>query len=374
VRRRARTIASTSSIIASSTCRRSGGVDDDRVAALRDRALDRRATSPATRSPFTVAPGTPSDFPSDWKLNRPPAGRWTSAATSSGWRPCLRRTFASFATVVVLPEPCSPMSAITVGGRSAFASGAASPPSISTSGAVNDLDDHLRARDRLEDLFPDRASRTVATSWRTILKLTSASRSATRTSRSASSRSASVDARAFPGASRTSRSGGRELFEHSYQASAATLLPASAFFALRASFTLKAIVDERLPVPIMYAESTLTRPFPRPLRDTRERAGLVGEADLDQLAIGGHAELRLLSGHGGPSRRLVRDTMCTTPLLPSVLPARLAMFTPASPSAVEMDASWPARFRHLDRQLCRHVHFLPLSLRSILRQAASPQP
>ena len=37
------------------------------------------------------------------------------------------------ATVVVLPEPWSPTSAMTVGGCCALASGTASPPSISTS-------------------------------------------------------------------------------------------------------------------------------------------------------------------------------------------------------------------------------------------------
>jgi hypothetical protein len=33
------------------------------------------------------------------------AGRWTSAATSIGWRPCFISVTASFAQVVVLPEP-----------------------------------------------------------------------------------------------------------------------------------------------------------------------------------------------------------------------------------------------------------------------------
>src|SRR2546428_786726 len=44
------------------------------------------------------------------------AGRWVSAAASSGCWPCFVYQRASFAAVVVLPEPWSPMSMITVGG------------------------------------------------------------------------------------------------------------------------------------------------------------------------------------------------------------------------------------------------------------------
>src|SRR2546425_4332063 len=120
------------------------------------------------------------------------AGRCTSAATRSGRRPCLRRRFASFAAVVVFPDPCRPASTTTVGGRSARASGVASLPSISTSASWTIFTTCCAPVIDSSTFAPSARSRTVATSWRTTLKFTSASSSATRTSRSASSRSASV--------------------------------------------------------------------------------------------------------------------------------------------------------------------------------------
>ena len=44
------------------------------------------------------------------------AGRYTSAATSIGCLPCLRRYTANLPAVVVLPAPCKPTSIIIVGG------------------------------------------------------------------------------------------------------------------------------------------------------------------------------------------------------------------------------------------------------------------
>src|SRR5687767_8003609 len=114
-----------------------------------------------------------------------------SAAMSIGRRPCLRRRFAILPAVVVLPEPCSPTSAMTVGGRSERASGTASPPSISTSASWTIFTTICAPVTDSTTRSPIARSRTVATSWRTTLKFTSASRSARRTSRSASSRSPS---------------------------------------------------------------------------------------------------------------------------------------------------------------------------------------
>src|SRR5205823_1112691 len=117
-------------------CREPVGVEDfEPVEPLaRAQVLDRhtgRGPHGQRRSAATVRTGTPRDFPGAWSCSAA-AGRWTSAATRTGWRPWRRRTFASFATVVVLPEPCRPTSAMTVGGRSARASGTASRPSMST--------------------------------------------------------------------------------------------------------------------------------------------------------------------------------------------------------------------------------------------------
>src|SRR5688572_1602108 len=133
----------------------------------------------------------PSCFPSVRSCSIA-AGRYTSAATSNGRRPCLRSTFASFAAVVVLPEPWRPTRSSTVGGRSARASGTAAPPSISTRASWTIFTTCCAPVIDSRTFSPSARSRTVATSWRTTLKFTSASRSATRTSRSASSRSDSL--------------------------------------------------------------------------------------------------------------------------------------------------------------------------------------
>src|SRR6266550_4650885 len=154
-------------------------------------ALASIATSPATRPGSTARTGTPSCLPRvmSWSIA---AGRCTSAATRSGRRPCLRMRFASFAAVVVLPEPCRPASTMTVGGRSARASGVAAPPSMSTIASWTIFTTCCAPVIDSRTRSPTARSRTVAMSWRTTLRFTSASRRATRTSRSASSRSASL--------------------------------------------------------------------------------------------------------------------------------------------------------------------------------------
>ena len=47
------------------------------------------------------------------------AGRWRSAPTSSGLRPCCFHHRANLAEAVVLPEPWRPAISTTVGGREA---------------------------------------------------------------------------------------------------------------------------------------------------------------------------------------------------------------------------------------------------------------
>ena len=66
------------------------------VATVRERALGEKVLESIT--------GMPSCLPSVRSCSIA-AGRCTSAATSTGRRPCLRSTFASFAAVVVFPEP-----------------------------------------------------------------------------------------------------------------------------------------------------------------------------------------------------------------------------------------------------------------------------
>src|SRR3970282_643313 len=51
-----------------------------------------------------------------------------SQATTSGRCPCRFSRFASFAMLVVFPEPCRPTTISTVGGRGAVSSFGASPP------------------------------------------------------------------------------------------------------------------------------------------------------------------------------------------------------------------------------------------------------
>src|SRR5438309_8946967 len=93
---------------------------------------------------------------------------------------------ASLAAVVVLPEPCKPISMITVGGCGAHASRCPLPPSSSTSSSWTTFTTCWAGVSDLRTSWPIAFSRTRSTKPRTTLKLTSASSRATRTSRSAS--------------------------------------------------------------------------------------------------------------------------------------------------------------------------------------------
>ena len=81
--------------------------------------------------------GTPTCSPStcSWVIA---AGRYTSAATSSGLFFFFFRLKASLPTVVVLPVPCRPTSMMMVGGLSATVSLAWVPPrsSVSSSSTI----------------------------------------------------------------------------------------------------------------------------------------------------------------------------------------------------------------------------------------------
>ena len=119
------------------------------------------------------------------------AGRYGSAATSNGRRPCLTMWRASLAVLVVLPEPCRPTIATTAGLPERW--NTRSPvPRRSTSSSWTILTTCWPAV-RLARTSPPMAfSRTRATKSFTTLKLTSASSSASRTSRMAVSTSASL--------------------------------------------------------------------------------------------------------------------------------------------------------------------------------------
>src|SRR5438067_4463663 len=109
-----------------------------------------------------------------------------SAAARIGCWPCLPYIRASLAAVVVLPEPCRPISMITVGGCGAHASRCPLPPSSSTSSSWTTFTTCWAGVSDLRTSWPIAFSRTRSTKPRTTLKLTSASSRATRISRSAS--------------------------------------------------------------------------------------------------------------------------------------------------------------------------------------------
>src|SRR5882672_262337 len=114
------------------------------------------------------------------------AGRWTSQETSSGFFFCsVTSSFASFAAVVVLPEPCRPAKRTTAGGVTARSSAVFSPPMVAASSRCT-TPTSARPGERLPiTCSPRAASRTRAMKSRTTGRATSASRSARRTSRSA---------------------------------------------------------------------------------------------------------------------------------------------------------------------------------------------
>ena len=122
-----------SSIISASICSRP---------AVSTRTVRARARPAAAMPSFTSlttslaagSPWTPTSIcrPSVWSCSTA-AGRYTSAATRNGaFCSCLSRR-ASLPAVVVLPEPCSPTSRMTVGGTVAWAIGASFSPSMATS-------------------------------------------------------------------------------------------------------------------------------------------------------------------------------------------------------------------------------------------------
>src|SRR4029077_2508439 len=93
----------------------------------------------------------------------------------------------------------------------------------------------------------------------------------------------------------------------SVKASAAPVLPAERL--LRFAWVLDAEADR--PRALAHADhvrgAAAARALPGRRRGPREGAGLVGEADLEELAVARDAELRLLQGAAGARGALVRD-------------------------------------------------------------------
>ena len=120
------------------------------------------------------------------------AGRYTSHATSSGRLPCLRMRPASLAPLVVLPAPCRPTSMTTLGDWELMFSFWFSLPMRAVSSSLTILMT-ICAGERLSSTSaPVARSVTLRTKSLTTLKFTSASSSASLTSRMASFTSASV--------------------------------------------------------------------------------------------------------------------------------------------------------------------------------------
>ena len=95
-----------------------------------------RAT--ATGSVGSEYTGTPTRSPSTRSCSTA-AGRWRSAPTSSGRRPWLSRSCASFADAVVFPEPWRPAIITTLGGFDDTVSLPVVPPRVSTSSSLTIL-------------------------------------------------------------------------------------------------------------------------------------------------------------------------------------------------------------------------------------------
>src|SRR5580700_12187128 len=120
------------------------------------------------------------------------AGRYTSTETSRGRCPPALNQFASLPEVVVLPEPCNPAMSTTVGGCEANFMRAVSLPRISTSSSRTILMTCSPGDSAVSTSWPTALARIWSMSCFTTLKLTSASSSARRISRSASSMFSSV--------------------------------------------------------------------------------------------------------------------------------------------------------------------------------------
>ncbi len=177
-------IAATSSISSASTCRRPA-VSTSTAPRPRSRAsASARSHSASGVSPAAgSSTGTPAASPTCCSCSTA-AARCRSAATSSGCRPpCLRR-WPSLPAVVVLPEPWRPQSS-TTGGRPSSWSSPPGSPSSSTSSSRTILTTCWAAVRLSSTCSPSARSRIRATKPLTTLKLTSASSSAMRISRSA---------------------------------------------------------------------------------------------------------------------------------------------------------------------------------------------
>src|SRR5437016_5518179 len=158
----------------------------------RMRAASRSGWNGSSASVFSPVPANAIGRPVTERTERaaPPRAAPSSfvriTAAGTGCWPCFVYQRASFAAVVVLPEPWSPMSMITVGGWGARASRWPLPPRSSTSSSWTTLTTCWAGVSDLRTSWPTAFSRTRSTKARTTLKLTSASRRATRTSRRAS--------------------------------------------------------------------------------------------------------------------------------------------------------------------------------------------
>ena len=133
-----------------------GGVDDHDVAAEARGFLERAARDAAPGRSARSSTGTPTRSPSTRSCSTA-AGRWRSAPTSSGRRPWLLSSRASFADAVVFPEPWRPAIITTVGGFDDIVSLPVVPPSVVDQLLVHDLDDLLRGAEALRDLGAGRA-------------------------------------------------------------------------------------------------------------------------------------------------------------------------------------------------------------------------
>ncbi len=160
------------------------------VSASRNASRTRSGTwrGTACRTPTTVsAPntGTPTCAPNCRSCSAA-AGRYGSAATNPGAFCSSLSRRASFAAVVVLPEPCNPTSRITVGPTEAKSSPARVPPSSTVISSWTSFTTCWPGLTDLSCSTPTARSCTRSTKPRVTSKLTSASSRCRRISRSAS--------------------------------------------------------------------------------------------------------------------------------------------------------------------------------------------
>ena len=138
------------------------------------------------------------------------AGRWTSSdAISTFLRSFSFSRLAILAVDVVLPDPCRPTIMTTAGGVTSIIRSDVSDPSIAVSWSLTILTTCCPGVTDRSTLLPTASSVTLSTKSRTTGRATSASSSATRTSRIAERTSASVSA-PRPAACRIRRPDGRK--------------------------------------------------------------------------------------------------------------------------------------------------------------------